>query len=372
MGSIVESKKLDRKTGKTVTQYRAHVRRTGFKSKSKVFASKREAQDWLRNNEADAALEKVTEGRGSTFKRLVEDFTAAGLCKYASFAHLEFWLEQLGALRVTEITRRDINGAKLTLQNRPAMRRTASGPKPTDHKLTPATINRYLASLSAVFNFALEHELIDEHPMRGGKVKKLKESNGRTRVLNADEEARLLEAAKASAWPMMYLFLRMLLTTSARKTEVLELRWQDVKLEDSVAIVTETKNGKARALPLVSDVKALLADASKVRPLRSDYVFFDPRKPGRPKTIDTAWIACRKAAGLFNDREDQLDRVVLHTTRHTAVTKLLKGGANTAQAAVVSGHRTLAMLKRYEHLAAQDAVEIAEKLLGGKDRKTGA
>lgn len=372
MGSIVESKRLDKKTGKSVTIYRAHVRRTGYKSKSKVFTSKREAQDWLRNNEADTALEKAAQGRGATFKQLVEDFAGSANCKYASFAHLDFWREQFGAMKVAEITRGDINGAKLTLQNRPALRSTPAGAKATDQKLTPATVNRYLATLSAVFNFALEHELIDEHPMRGGKVKKLRESTGRTRVLNEDEEARLLTAAKASTWPMMYLFLRMLLSTSARKSEVLELRWQDVKFEDSVAIVTETKNGRARALPLVSDVKVLLAEARKVRPLRADYVFFDPRNPARPKTIDSAWIACRKAAGLYNDREDKLDRVVLHTTRHTAVTKLLKGGANTAQAAVVSGHRTLAMLKRYEHLAAQDAVEIAEKLLGGKKGKTAA
>jgi len=57
--------------------------------------------------------------------------------------------------------------------------------------------------------------------------------------------------------------------------------------------------------------------------------------------------------------------VVLHTTRHSAITKMLKGGANLTQAAVVSGHQTLAMLKRYEHLAAQDSVELAERLLGG-------
>ena len=99
-----------------------------------------------------------------------------------------------------------------------------------------------------------------------------------------------------------------------------------------------------------------------MRPLASDYVFFDPRRPERPKNINTAWKACRSEAGLLNDREDPLDRVYLHSTRHTAVTRMLKGGANLAQAAAVSGHQTLAMLKRYEHLAAADGVELAEVL----------
>ena len=56
MGSIVTAKRLDKATGKEINVYRAHVRRTGFASKSKVFTSKRDAQDWLRNNDAESTL----------------------------------------------------------------------------------------------------------------------------------------------------------------------------------------------------------------------------------------------------------------------------------------------------------------------------
>jgi len=63
---------------------------------------------------------------------------------------------------------------------------------------------------------------------------------------------------------MMWLFLRMLLTTGARRSEVNNLRWRDVNLADSIAILPTTKNGHARALPLVSDVKVALAAAAKV------------------------------------------------------------------------------------------------------------
>ena len=85
--------------------------------------------------------------------------------------------------------------------------------------------------------------------------------------------------------------------------------------------------------------------------------------------VDTVWKACRQAGGLLNDRDDPLDRVYLHSTRHTAVPRMLKGGANLAQAAIVSGHQTLAMLKRYEHLAASDAVGLAERHLSGNSSK---
>lgn len=367
MGSITKSTRVDASTGKKVAVFRAYVRRQGFASKSKVCSTEREAKEWLRENEGSANLQRVTSGK--TLASLIDDFVEAPPTKgtrYWAPSHLDFWRAQLGGMKVTDISRGDINGAKSTLQARPAMRSTTLGPKITDKKLTAASVNRYLASLSSVFNFALDRELIEAHPMKGGKVKKLTENTGRRRILTADEQNKLLTAAKASTWPMLHLFVRMCLTTAARRGEVLNLRWADISIEDSVAVLGVTKNGRARALPLVSDVKVALVAAKKVRPLASDYVFFDPKDPQRPKNIDAAWKACRSAAGLLNDRDDPLDRVYLHSTRHTAVTRMLKGGANLAQAAAVSGHQTLAMLKRYEHLAAADSVELAERLLAGK------
>lgn len=374
MGSIVESKKVG-KDGKAVTTYRAHIRRAGFKSQSKTFKTKTEAKAWLRNNEADVLLEKQTKGRSVTFAKLADLFAAAPSMKgtrYWNGGHLDFWKEHLGQLRLDEVTHGEINAAVAVLQTRPAMHKSKAGLKPTGRLLSPATVNRHLATLSAVMNFALKRDMIDAHPMKSGKVEKLTEGNGRKRILTDEEITRLMAAAGQSVWPMMPLFLRMLLTTAARKSEVLCLKWQDVNLGESVAILHETKNGRARALPLVSDVRAALEEAKKVRPLRSDFVFFDPRHPERPKNVDTIWRFVRERAGLLADRADRLDQVVMHTTRHTSITRMLKGGANLTQAAVVSGHQTLAMLKRYEHLAAQDAVALAERLLSGTGNKSAA
>ncbi|NWG72887.1 MAG: site-specific integrase, partial [Parvularculaceae bacterium] len=217
MGSIVEHKKVG-KDGKEVIQFRAHVRRKGFAPKSKVCRTLKEAKEWLRNNEADSTLKKASQGK--TFSDLLDDFTALGDCRYAAMPHLDFWLDQFGPRKVIDITHGDIAGAVLVLRQKTAIRSSPGGNLTTERKLSPATVNRYLATLSAVFSFAIDHCVIDTHPMKGGRVKKLKEGNGRQRILSADEETRLLDAAKQSEWPMMWLFLRMLLTTSARRSEV--------------------------------------------------------------------------------------------------------------------------------------------------------
>lgn len=368
MGSIVQHQRIDKATGEPVTMYRAHIRRAGFKSRSKLFASKKDAADWLRNNEHDGALVKCEQPKGNTLATLIESFVAAGVCSYAAPAHLAYWRDTLGHLPIAELTHREINGQLLILRTQPGRHRTMQGTKSTGKKLTPATINRYASALSAVLSFAMEHGIIDVHPMKGGRVKKLKEGPGRQRILTAEEEQRLIEAAKASRWAGMLPFMMLLLTSAARKSEILNLRWRDIDLQRGIAVLGKTKNGSPRSLPLVAEVRALLTEAKKVRPLGSDLVFFDPSRPDQPKNVDTLWRIARERAGL-NDTTDPSYRVVMHTARHTGVTKILRSGANLAQAALISGHKTLAMLKRYEHLAADDVMKIAEDALGTVGKK---
>jgi len=370
MGSITISKKADSATGKTITKFRAFIRRNvNGKSvgKSKVFDTKTAAKDWIRENESSTALAALGATSGPTFSSLIDAFVKAPPTKgtrYWAESHIDFWKAELGAMKIGEIDRGTINTCKAKLMAQKARANTPNGVKEVDKILTPATVNRYLASLSSVMNFAVQRGIINIHPMKSGQVVKEQESKGRRRILTPDEEARLYVACDESRWPMMRLFLRVCLTTAARKSEVLNLRWQDIDLAQSVAWLHDTKNGDSRAMPLVGDVKASLADASKVRPLGSDYVFFDPRHPERPKNIDTIWRMVRQRAGLWRDREDALDQVVLHTARHTTATKLVRSEKNLARVQAVTGHKTLSQLSRYTHLDSGDAVELAERVLG--------
>lgn len=370
MGSIVTTKKVDRATGKMVTTHRAFIRRTvAGKSvgRSKVFPTITEAKNWLREHESNAGLAALGTTTGPTFSGLLDSFVLAPPTKgtrYWAPAHLDFWRAELGAMKTSAISRGVINECKAKLLNQQARHYSLAGVKETGKPMKPATVNRYLSGLSSVLNFALQRGIIDTHPMKGGAVSKEAESKGRRRILTADEQQRLYEACDTSKWPAMRLFLRICLTTGCRKSEALGLRWHHIDLERSVAWLHDTKNGESRALPLVSDVKAALADASKIRALGSDYVFFDPRRPEQPKNIDNIWLKVRQRAGLWRDREDPLDRVVLHTARHTVATKLVRSEKNLAKVQAVTGHKTLSQLQRYSHLDAADAVELAERTLG--------
>lgn len=365
MGSIVKESVV--RAGKKVTRYRAHVRRAGFKSQSKCFDSLAEAKSWLRNAEADAAQKRQEADGVYSFTKVADLFAKAPPrrgTKFWSPTHLAYWVEQFGPQDIRSVTRADVNAAMVELQQKRAERRTFEGEvKLTDKPISSATVNRYLASLSSLFNYALNMGYIERHPIKGGQVTKLAEANGRRRILTADEEDKLIAEAHRSTWPAMALFLRLALTTGARKSELRGLRWSDVDLSRRVAVLRNTKNGEQRTLPLVVSVRDALAEAKKVQPLASDLVFFDPKDPAKPKNVDTIWKHVRARAGLEADREDSLDRVVLHSTRHTAATKLIAGGANVIQAAAVTGHKTVGMLKRYAHLKTDDVVALADRLL---------
>lgn len=365
MGSIVKESVL--RSGKKVTRYRAHVRRAGFKSQSKCFDTLADAKSWLRNAEADAAQRRQEADGVYTFARVAEMFAKAPPrrgTKFWSPTHLSYWTELFGPRDIRSVTRADINVALVELQQKRAERRTFEGEvKLTDKAISGATANRYLASLSSLFNYALNMGHIDRHPIKGGQVSKLPETNGRRRILTLEEEDKLVAEAERSTWPPMALFLRLALTTGARKSELRSLRWSDVDLVRRAAVLRDTKNGEQRTLPIVQSVRDLLVEAKRVQPLGSDLVFFDPKDPTRPKNIDTIWKHVRARAGLEADREDSLDRVVLHSTRHTAATKLIAGGANVIQAAAVTGHKTVGMLKRYAHLKTDDVVALADRLL---------
>jgi len=73
--------------------------------------------------------------------------------------------------------------------------------------------------------------------------------------------------------------------------------------------------------------------------------------------------ATRKARKEYarqgGDDERYLVDLHFHDLRHEAVSRLFELGLNPMEVASISGHKTLAMLKRYTHLRAED---LARKL----------
>ena len=63
-----------------------------------------------------------------------------------------------------------------------------------------------------------------------------------------------MKAAKDSEWDRLYLLILMAVTTGARRTEMLSLKWSDIDLKTRTAHLSKTKNGEQRVLTLTQDL----------------------------------------------------------------------------------------------------------------------
>ncbi|MCB1877789.1 MAG: site-specific integrase [Chromatiales bacterium] len=360
--------KVTRKTG---TVYKARVRREGQPQVSKTFTNKSDALKWARAFEVDLERDHaglIPEGQRHTLAEAVKKYRAEVLPelrpetakKYS--AHLDYWAAELGGPALSEIAPRMISKARDSL--------TQSGK-------SPATVNRYLATLASLLTAAVKRwHWLPDSPMRG--VRKLTEANAGTRFLSESELSHLLAACGESSNPDLLPAVLLSVTTGARRGEIMGLRWKDLDLKAGVVRLrvdneTSTKGG-IRSLPLVPQVLEILkerheaAKEAKVRPLRAEDELVFPSKVSRHQPIDLRkpFESALRRAGI--------DHFRWHDMRHSAASFLAAHGASLLEIGEVLGHKNAATTKRYAHLVQQrtdDLVRVvAAKILGekGEDR----
>jgi hypothetical protein len=174
------------------------------------------------------------------------------------------------------------------------------------------------------------------HPCR--TIERRPENNENLRFLSDDERRRLLDACRLSRWPRLYMLVLLALTTGARKGELLALSWEDIDFERGLAHCGRTKNGDAKALPLVPAVVDLLRGFEGGKRV---LVFPSTRSPNAPYAFEGCWRAALKEAKLRSFR--------FHDLRHTCASMLAQNGATLLEIGDVLGHRQLQMTKRYSH-----------------------
>jgi integrase len=201
--------------------------------------------------------------------------------------------------------------------------------------IRPGTVNRELDTLKSILAKAVEWGKLLESPARG--VKRLKVDNRRTRILTEPEQQTLLPACPRKLRAIVLLAL----TTGARIGELLALRWD--QCEDGYLTFLETKNGKARRIPISPTIAAVLA----AQPQMHAWVFTNARrKKPAPYTVNgVAHVFARAVTRAGITTGD----VTLHTLRHTALSRMIASGFDDHTVKAISGHSSTRMLERYTH-----------------------
>lgn len=307
-------------------KWQARVSRKGQQALVKTFHSKEDAQKWARSIEVQwdkGSFTNQSLAERTTFKELIERYMAEVT---PTLRGAKPDLIRLAAISRKPITK--LNLLALTPQRISEYR---------DQRLkevAPATVIRELAYFSSIINHARrEWDINISNPVL--MVKKPSGPQGRSRTLDGAELEKLLEQLKPigrkSIW--MAPLVQLAIETAMRRGELLSLRWEHMDLAHRTAHIELTKNGEARTVPLSSKAVEILLKL----PRSIDGRVF----PVTHEVVSQAFNRARKRAGIENIR--------FHDLRRTAITRLAEKLPNVVELSAVSGHKSLAMLKRYYH-----------------------
>jgi len=333
-------------------RYRVRVRLLGEAPRTKTFKRLTDAKAWGAMIETDmsrgayvpTALERRRTLLGLIQKYRDEYLITRDLSDLAKqIALLDWWTENFGYLTLDKLKPEVIAEARRKLQKR----KNRHG-----EPLSGATVNRYLAALSAVCKWAWkELRWLPSNPVLD--VTKAPETSGIIRYLSDTERNALLKACRESADPNINTAIMLALATGARYSNIRYLTWADVDLEQWRLRFIETKNNQPRYVPVVGPAQAALQAQFDKDPTQSGWVF-KGASDAAPANLDIAWRKVRDTAKLVDFR--------FHDLRHTTASYLTMNGAGLAEVAEALGHRTLVMAKRYSHQSGEHVRSTFERM----------
>ena len=214
----------------------------------------------------------------------------------------------------------------------------------------PSSVNRVLILLRYLFNLSIFWETpgMTKNPTKG--IAMLEENNQRERYLSAQEANALIQALQSSDNKMLPYIISMLILTGARKSEVLNAKWEDFNFEQRLWRIPVTKSGKARHVPISDGVIHLLQSV----PHTCDYTFANPNTLKPFVTIYCSWHTARKSVGLEDVR--------IHDLRHSFASFLVNNGRSLYEVQRILGHTQIKTTQRYAHLSHDSLLSAANEI----------
>lgn len=333
-------------------QWRVQVRRAGV-YRGATFASKREAKDWAAAIESQARSVAVAGfapvPKGSTLAdlidRYVETTKAAGKTKTATLERLKRDLGKTPLAALSAITLRDFIDRRV--------KEGAGG----------VTIAGDLSFLSAVLKWGRHARHWDlpanlATDARAGLAHRgiTTRSKERNREPTPGELERL--HAHWSGNPRqvipMPMLVRFALASGMRQEEICRIEVDDVDRAARTVVIRDRKDPKAKAgndqtVPLLPDAWAIVEPRLEGR--AGEQVF-----PYRASSVSAAFTRACADLGIQD--------LHFHDLRHAATASFFRKGLDIPRVALLTGHKTWAMLRRYTDIKPADVHEAVARHAG--------
>jgi len=319
---------------KVKNKWEARVRVKGHSTYCKSFTQKSDALAWSKSVEVglETGITPLTKVHKTfSFRDAVEKYLQEVSPSKKGHQSECYRLKKLLASSLAKRCLTDIKTADVRLFREKRLLEVSTG-----------SVRKELYLISSLFETAKREWGLDalSNPVRNLMIPK--DSPPRTQRLSADERQRLLSSLKQQSNKTLEQVVMIALETAMRRSELCNLKWTNIDLDNHLLRVEDTKNGESRHIPLTPTAAYVFRNISK----EGELVF-----QTTSNAIRLSWERFRKRHGF--------EYVRFHDLRHEAISRLFELGLSVPEVAAVSGHRTVSQLFRYAH---SDLQRLRDKL----------
>lgn len=204
--------------------------------------------------------------------------------------------------------------------------------------IKPATTNRELSAISALYRYFIREGLMTSNPARFQSRRKQGEHLPNT-IPSED-----LRKAYEHSVGVVHVWIGLLSTTGIRISELLGLNWEDIDFK-ACSLEIHGKGNKDRIVYTTAEYLDLMRQAYERNPTEGRIFRYSERDARH-----MIWEALKPWS-----RAKQLSP---HAIRHTFATTLARQGVNVATIATILGHNRIATTQKYIDMAQMNCKAI--------------
>ncbi|MGN1148342.1 MAG: site-specific tyrosine recombinase XerD [Lachnospiraceae bacterium] len=246
---------------------------------------------------------------------------------------LQAFLDDLGVVKVQDISRTNLNSYILYLEK---------------NKLAPATVSRNIASIKAFYHFLFKEHLVSEDISEDLKAPKVEKKM--PEIMTVEEVDRLLSQPSGDTPKDLRdkAMLELLYATGIRVSELISLKVSDVNLKMGFVICRD--GGRERVIPFGNKARNALIKyleyAREAMLLKEEEEILFVNCSGKPMSRQGFW----KLIKFYADKAGIQSEITPQTLRHSFAAHLVENGADLHSVQEMLGHSDISTTQIYANL----------------------
>ncbi len=229
--------------------------------------------------------------------------------------------------------------------------------------LSPTSVANKIAVLKSFFKYLHEQGTVSTNPAnllkmprRNKKIPKFLNDIELKKLLSAPNRAKKKRTKKFILRDK--LILNLLAFGGLRKSELLNLNWDDINLGSKYLVVRNGKNRTDRIIPIHKDVLSLLDKYLAIRlPLKNNALIIGER--GKRLGINSLELIFKKYIKLSGISGKGYS---IHSLRHTFATRLLNKNVSLVKIKNLLGHKSIESTEIYLHTTGKELADSIDLL----------